>query len=708
MAPSVRLGEAASGLLGPIALAGITAVAVLAAGCNEFPVEPVPQVEISPDPGWTGALSLAEAREVTVSLRDAGGMVLRSVGSVWTSSDPAVVSVARPEGGPGADARAILAGLSVGQATIRVEIDHPGLQGSTEIPVTVTGGAWPDSIAVGESAPLTVDAPEGSTVTWESEDPAVLGVAGSSGIVGEIAGRSQGTTRVVARVMTPGYGETAFRSPMRITPLRVVFESAWPDTLNATRSADVAIRLEGVLGPVTGVPVRWESSDAGILEVEALPADTLASNSNRAAGRFTGRTAGRGTAILTVGGGGLESNEIRHPVVVGQRWIEVSAGFGHTCALNLDGRAFCWGRNDSGELGFATTEIYNLEPRPVATALRFEAIGAGGVPSEVARWRGHTCGNVGRRVLCWGSTQSDQLGRQQGACYDEYSNGICIEPLPVTFREDLGASISGMDVGGVLTCVTYYSPEPASLCEGLADISQMPGIESPGVWYVPVAAGGYHACYSDIQVSYGIFCSGLNHRGQLGDGTTVSRAELGNVIAFVDTVALSIAIPTLAGPLDAGGEHTCAVLSAPEVMGPQLYCWGSNSHGQLGGASADTCEGLPCSLEPTAVALNAEIRSLALGGRHTCVLSPAGEVLCWGANRWGQLGDGTDVDRPGPPASSPTGLRFHKLSAGWEHTCGIDEAGSLYCWGNNFWGQLGVGSNVDYTSPVRVHEPVGT
>jgi alpha-tubulin suppressor-like RCC1 family protein len=93
---------------------------------------------------------------------------------------------------------------------------------------------------------------------------------------------------------------------------------------------------------------------------------------------------------------------------------------------------------------------------------------------------------------------------------------------------------------------------------------------------------------------------------------------------------------------------------------------------------------------------------MTIGDGHTCALTMSGRAYCWGENDFGQVGDGSKVDRavPVPVAGS---LRFRELSAGAYHTCGIALADVVYCWGDNRWGQLGSG-DVPYNSVAAARD----
>ncbi len=146
-------------------------------------------------------------------------------------------------------------------------------------------------------------------------------------------------------------------------------------------------------------------------------------------------------------------------------------------------------------------------------------------------------------------------------------------------------------------------------------------------------------------------------------------------------------VPIEAAVIDAGNNHTCAIEFSGEVL-----CWGDNFNGQLGDPdvfSSNTA--IPVSGLTDAVQVSA-------GGDHTCALRETGQVLCWGDNLKGQLGDGTTTQRHTPTPVS--GLNDAvEVSAGDEHTCAIKKTGQAVCWGNGLTGQIGNGTSGPF--PVK-------
>jgi alpha-tubulin suppressor-like RCC1 family protein len=102
------------------------------------------------------------------------------------------------------------------------------------------------------------------------------------------------------------------------------------------------------------------------------------------------------------------------------------------------------------------------------------------------------------------------------------------------------------------------------------------------------------------------------------------------------------------------------------------------------------------------------IGRISAGWQHSCGLTSSGAAYCWGINSSGELGDGSTIGTS-YPVMVATSLTFSSISAGWQHTCGLTLSGAAYCWGRNTSGQLGDGNNANLMSlvPVAVVAPTG-
>ena len=144
--------------------------------------------------------------------------------------------------------------------------------------------------------------------------------------------------------------------------------------------------------------------------------------------------------------------------------------------------------------------------------------------------------------------------------------------------------------------------------------------------------------------------------------------------------------------IDAGGDHTCAL-----TAGGGVKCWGANRYGQLGdGTTTD-------STTPVNVAgLSSGVAAIDAWVEHTCALTTGGGVKCWGYNEYGQLGDGTTMDSSTPVDVVELLSRVAAIAAGGYHTCALTTGGGVKCWGQDDYGQLGLGTSIQSPTPVEV------
>lgn len=142
--------------------------------------------------------------------------------------------------------------------------------------------------------------------------------------------------------------------------------------------------------------------------------------------------------------------------------------------------------------------------------------------------------------------------------------------------------------------------------------------------------------------------------------------------------------------LDAGAAHVCGL-----ILG-RAHCWGANDVGQLGLGTTSAFEA------PIALPSTLRFNTISAGGQHTCAITTAGDAYCWGANDKGQLGTGDTVGPLNQPTKVQGSLKFTAISAGRAHTCAISTAKEVYCWGANDKGQLGTGALVELHAPAKV------
>ena len=349
--------------------------------------------------------------------------------------------------------------------------------------------------------------------------------------------------------------------------------------------------------------------------------------------------------------------------------VQVSTGLSHACAVRADGRVACWGRNDSGQLGDGSTTSSTV---PVAVPGVWNAV-------QVSAGFHHTCAaRDDGHVVCWGDNAKGELG-----------NGSTTNSLTAVMVAGVSTAVQ-VAAGYDFSCALLE--DGTARCWGANSLGQV-GNDAPANSSVPVtvpatvvglagavqiSAGNAHACavIDDGTVD----CWGSNSGAQLGDGT------------FVDSpVPVEVLDLTTAVEVAAGSAHSCALLDDGSVA-----CWGDGSSGQLGAAGlvANSAVPLPVVGLTTAV-------EIAAGGSDSCALRLEGTTVCWGANGWGQLGNGSTVNSQVPVGV--TGIsNAVQVATGYGFSCALLDTPSVTCWGYNGWGQLGNGSTANSTTPVGV------
>lgn len=208
-----------------------------------------------------------------------------------------------------------------------------------------------------------------------------------------------------------------------------------------------------------------------------------------------------------------------------------------------------------------------------------------------------------------------------------------------------------------------------------------------------LAIGTFFSCALH-ETDGAVSCWGSNNEGQIGDHTSQGiKLAPTPVQRFVVNMFEAF---TGATSIDAGYAHACVINADKKVQ-----CWGDNNYGQLG---SDTF------MDRSYIAgeLLSNVRQIALGAYHSCALLDDGKVYCWGRNDFGQLGLGSINGNKKVPVEV-LGLpeNVEQLSAGPNQTCAIIQGGDLYCWGNNFNGQLADGTNNDSATPIKINNISG-
>jgi alpha-tubulin suppressor-like RCC1 family protein len=238
------------------------------------------------------------------------------------------------------------------------------------------------------------------------------------------------------------------------------------------------------------------------------------------------------------------------------------------------------------------------------------------------------------------------------------------------------STVSAVSAGDLYTCARtsaggakcWGNNDYGMLGDGTTTERRIPvNVSALGGGVATVAAGGGSTCA--LTSAGGVKCWGRNDSGQLGDGTTTERHTP------VDVSGLTSGVVAVA----AGGSHTCALTASSRIE-----CWGFNSQGQLGDGTI-TERHTPVHVS----GLTSGVIAVTAGLAHTCALTSAGGVKCWGSNGAGELGDGTTTERHTPVDVSGLTSGVIAVAAGDSHTCALTSAGGAKCWGGNGSGELG-------------------
>jgi len=360
--------------------------------------------------------------------------------------------------------------------------------------------------------------------------------------------------------------------------------------------------------------------------------------------------------------------------------IAVAAGNSHTCAVTASGRVKCWGDNENGQLGNGTM---------VNSAVPVDVTGLTDAKAITAGWR-HTCAlTAGGGVKCWGYNRNGELG-----------NGSTEDSSRPSDVKDLSAGVVAIDAGDNHTCAVTASG--GVKCWGYNDYGQL-GDGTKSSRSVPVESAGFsggvagavagwgHTCVRTT--GGGAKCWGNNEFGQLGDGETVDGR-----LTPVDVIGLTYGVLKIS----ADGGQSCAL-----TTGGGVSCWGNNKYGQLGDGSGQQRD-IPVQV----IGLTSGVSDVAVGWNHACAVISGGGLECWGWNYYGQLGDGTKITQSRPAHVNRLTDGVRDIAVGGSFTCVATDLGAVKCWGENKYGQLGDGTQSDSGIPLTVvglgSVPMGT
>ncbi len=404
--------------------------------------------------------------------------------------------------------------------------------------------------------------------------------------------------------------------------------------------------------------------------------------------------------VVGIGGTGTLTNISQISVGLGM------SSYGHTCALKNDGTVWCWGYNKYGQLGIGTTAT---KTSPVQT------LGPGGTGvftnvSQIATGSQSVCAlKTDSTVWCWGINDSGQLGNNSN-----YGKRF---PTQVVGAGGTGVltDVSKISMGSYTTCAVktdntvwcWGSGNSGQLGNNSSSSSYFPVqvLSSDGVTYLSdvsyISVGGSHTCA--VKTDGTAWCWGYGHYGQLGIGTTTTQYLPVQVLDSDGSGTLNNV-----SQISLGYSFSCALKTDGT-----MWCWGYNDDGQAGLGYRTYSVGITLPLQSGGSSFT-NVSQISAGQSHVCALKSDGTAWCWGDNYYGKLGvNSLDDDKYSPTQVYNTlgsGIfsDVSKFSAGSAHTCAVKSDGTVWCWGGNSSGQLGINSTVSKSIPTQVLDPGGT
>ena len=516
----------------------------------------------------------------------------------------------------------------------------------------------------------------GVTFTWFARDGGVATVDGT----GLTTARGNGSTWIGARA-----GTLADSIPVTVRQVtaRLFISPRSAGVVEGDTTRFVATPSDTVGHGIPDATITWTTADGTVASVDG-------------SGLVRGIRPGE-TWVIAQSEGVRDSAEVT--VLGAVLATQVSAGFYHACAIAADGRTYCWGTNEYGQLGVGPRDS---EVHTAAVVLGNHSF------SSVHASSGTTCALEGSTAYCWGNLLNAIPGLPAAATPTAI-NQIAFAQIAHGQLHACGLTAAGKaycwgnnDRGQLGTDTTLASAIPLAVVGNLT--------------FASITAGGRQTCA--LTLAGEAYCWGNNDYGELGIGT---RDESGEMCREFGSSYPCRKRPTpvvggqLFSAISAGHIHTCAIRASDRAV----YCWGLNDYGQLGtGPVTVNCVNrfggqFACEESPSRVNDGRAYASVDAGFYQTCAIAADNTGLCWGRNETGQLGrttteQCTDVSGTFTPCGLTPGvvsggLTFQGIDLGYLHGCGITVAREIYCWGDNQYGQLGTGTRtVGGPTPRRV------
>jgi len=361
---------------------------------------------------------------------------------------------------------------------------------------------------------------------------------------------------------------------------------------------------------------------------------------------------------------------------------EVDIGLSHACAIADDGRLWCWGSDAQGELGLGADPVGTCDANGCSQPTEMNAPLEGSVPtwSEVSAGDAVTCAirATDSSLWCWGSNANGRMGA---------TSDVPVADEPMLISSAVHATVDN-EGGGACT---IRASDSSLWCWGANNRGQAGQGTSGADVYGPTEIP-YGSTWDEVSIGNEFVLAiaesqfwgwGNNSKGPLGTGAAEGTTHPAST-------------PFAGSAVEAGGDASCGLDS--DGVG---HCWGANTSGQVGNGQASGAN----VLEPAPISGGHAFDHFALGTDFSCAVTSSGALYCWGRNRHGQIGVGqpfNSLAQSAEPMRLGSDFDWLQVSAGGESACALRDDGSLWCWGRNQHGQLGLGDADTRTFPTRL------
>jgi len=409
-----------------------------------------------------------------------------------------------------------------------------------------------------------------------------------------------------------------------------------------------------------------------------------------------------------LGNGSYTGTSIPVRIKPDTKFKSVSAGYNFSMAIDESGNLWSWGENFSGQLGDGTLTGSSL-PVKIRPDIKFVSLSLGYSFSIAIDESGN--------LWTWGENSNGQLG----------NNEISDTKLPAQIKQ--GTEFEIVSAGSEFALAIEKSGNlwswgfnnSGQLGIEIQSIKLMPVLIKPETFFKSIEIGFKNSMA--IDESDNLWAWGYNNEGKLGDGSSTNKmypvqiesgTQFKSVSTYHSTIALdksgnlfgcgrnglpysirSSALKIMSNlkfkDISEGNMHSLAIDESGNI-----WACGDNRGGQLGnGTITENYK------EINQIISEVKFKSVSAGSYHSLAIDESGYLWAWGDNWYGQLGDGTDVDKK-VPVKIKSNVKFKQISAGEFYSMAIDESGNLWAWGRNLLGQLGDGTEDLRTSPVVI------